>query len=1448
MKTFNYLDFNNFFETKTKFDIHRPRIEQMASYEEIVLEDMRELMMEMALGVTPGSGTSSAIRLDDADILYLYQFLPVDWSKALWYRYGPGLINYARTRHSNIPEHEDETSHFHGVDESGAHLSEERPETIVFDEDFLLGRNVKQEKGPLDWMKPKNAGSQHKMGVSGKRKYLNIKFNWNQLYNKLNLQYKFAMQRVDDRYWQEKGQLPQLSGYKPMNFKGVDNSLNKYFKGMGMQYHHPEDYNQTLNDYQRNVLAGKHEYDPSEGFTTNDTRSPHEIIPINKGTHADNKWLQGHPEAEKGTHELKDEDYKKHLYDLMSKGLSKKYSSKDPSRSVQPFYLGSPKPGPNSSYNVYETLGLHKAMKLQNWELEKYMPHEFHQWAFDRIKDAVEGKSKDENKDLANKITGINSPKEPIDISEDQEFLSKLDKQRYRWQPVKNPQDYPKEKIKVVNNVPYVIERDELIPEKGTRTLPKWKWIFLKRYVNRFNPNKTKDLTSGQHLPIESVYKAIPSGVVNDVISDHPELNFAHQALQYKRSHQNMNDLLDREKEQSHGVSGQKKVVPVKGGFKLSSRYQQHKFSGKEEDLPQASHTDVMVEGVWHTYGGEDGNILEYHTGDKKWYKMPEQKVFVPLLHRGQVLPSEKQLGKGINVGSFGHSQVAEVETNHFGSNPDEDEQEVSKETAEKYADKGVPYKMKDGKYFVNKNKYFWKAAEEGDQPSEEFFGDEAADHNNVIRNTQHAKEHMKLPNSVEQKDRLVKYNTEVNRGYAKDASGKTKPVIRVGFEDPNGIPVLRSVHDGVQDAINELKGNEPLIDELTSEVNALWTYGTMILKANVAHPQFFKNPAYEEHLKKEIEDLPKNKEGLVDLEAERAGLSWQGTPMTGYEYRRKRVKNYITSFSQRPLSENIPSRRMRGNKEKGYVRGLEDHDTNRMIRTHLENMKQEEIADKRRRGERKHADETAWGLAEAQSSYHRKMEKFIQAQKENEESMNVKSAAEIMPLMDDAKSNNFAMLTLWAIESKKVPQARIIAQDKSLMGKDAVSEDVATDFNFPESYPHQYKKALAIQLEHAKDWAKSKQHEEWNERLKKSIEQGSLYEGATKAIPNEDFVKKHSNQNVVDDVFNRTYEYDARASTGLIKSELQPSKISDETPDKGPMYDDIYNAVYNQLKEQHADGLINFGNNDEEGRDQFVSEVGPSIDRFLKIDDRDQSRAAINAFFDFLLNGINVNSIPSKEYLDKHREQIEGNGFSFGEMLDESPHNGIRFLKNKFKTDLKNRLDHLEHLYAASEGKTDKSLNTYIASSVGKHKNAGKTIALNDYDEEIQKVEHQRKHGWQEKLVKLKGEREGYTKAYDKIANTLILNSMNIETVKKLGEMVKESKQKLIRNALEDAFLDQTVKQLSHVHHWVEISDEVIDGAQYLKDILGKDFYESFKKEYRALAERHERSYGETG
>ena len=92
-----------------------------------------------------------------------------------------------------------------------------------------------------------------------------------------------------------------------------------------------------------------------------------------------------------------------------------------------------------------------------------------------------------------------------------------------------------------------------------------------------------------------------------------------------------------------------------------------------------------MVGGVWHTFGGPSGNITQEHKNGK-WEPIPAQKIFVPLLHRGQVLPSEKQLTKGINLGSFGHSQVAELETNHFGTNAEDDEFEVSKETATKYA------------------------------------------------------------------------------------------------------------------------------------------------------------------------------------------------------------------------------------------------------------------------------------------------------------------------------------------------------------------------------------------------------------------------------------------------------------------------------------------------------------------------------------------------------------------------------------------------------------------------------------------------------------------------------------------------------------------------------------------------------------------------------------------
>jgi hypothetical protein len=321
MKVFDHIDFNKFFEEKIKFDVTQPEIKSELCVEEVYLKEL--MLLEMAQGIVPGSSSRAAIRLDDDDIVYLYQFMPQDWSKALWWRYGPGLISYARQRHQHIEESADDDpdSNFHGVDKKGTPLPEEAPESIQFDEDILLGKeegraHLKDEpslgnhegKAKLHWMEPEDGYEDHhkmitggkKNKVSSPRKYNNIKFGWNKLYHKLNLKYKFAMQRVDDTDWKKHGNLPSLAGYKPMNFQGADDQMNQYFKALGMDNHHPQDYHNQLKAHQQSIgqsLHGKSAAEIQAGHTTNDHRAAHEIVPLTQSTHTDGSWEAGHPSA-----------------------------------------------------------------------------------------------------------------------------------------------------------------------------------------------------------------------------------------------------------------------------------------------------------------------------------------------------------------------------------------------------------------------------------------------------------------------------------------------------------------------------------------------------------------------------------------------------------------------------------------------------------------------------------------------------------------------------------------------------------------------------------------------------------------------------------------------------------------------------------------------------------------------------------------------------------------------------------------------------------------------------------------------------------------------------------------------------------------------------------------------------------------------------------------------
>ena len=1549
MKVFDHIDFNKFFEDKKKFDFNIPRFQKAESFEKVVLENIEDLMLEMALGVTPGSGTSSAVRLDDDDILYLYQFIPKDWSKALWWRYGPGLITYARTRHQNIPEHEDEESHFHGVNKKGAFHQEEQTESIVFSEEHLFGSSAKAQEdiardptmghggdakhGKLDWMKhdkfkPKAGKDGHLGGIGkeGKRKYLKIKFGWNKVYNKLNNQYKFAMQRVDDTNWKEKGMLPQLAGYKPMNYKGVDNSLNKHFKSMGMALHHPENHHgeietsgdgvnrlanphndASLNWHQQNVLQHQyvnHGFDAMGGITSNDKRSPHNIVPIGSGTHNDRKWSQGHPHAHNDAHHLQGDDYKAHLYELMGLGLGKSYDD-DNGRTVQPFHLTASKPGDSSSYNAYETFGLHKAMKLQNWELEKYFPMEMHEWAYNHLKRKVEKNAGSGS--LADKISGMANPNQVISGEEIkdgivdpnwEDFIQKLRRHETHKVPVHvNAGDIDPSKLEEINGVQYMEKDNNFVKEAlgNTRAMPKWKWAFLNRFVNRFEGKLTRGITSPQHLGITSIYKSMPPEMINDTLNAHPELKFAHAGLEHKRSSVSEKDRIAREKEEVWNRTGSRRQVPYslakepsdkekpQHGFRLtgstqekdekgnvrSPGYVHHKFSGKDEhgnpmELPHASHTDVMVGGVFHEFGGKNGNILEYHPKRYEWYPIPVQRFFVPLLHRGQVLPSEKQRTKGINVGSFGHSQVAEVETNHFGSDPDEDMHEVSEYTAKRYVKSGLKFKTltdriketsdphlkeelgkklasEGEKYYVNKNEHFWKAASEGDHPSKEFFKSEKDDynHNDVTRSTDHHQDHMEKFGDQEN-DQMIKYNTDITSGFSQQG-GKATPFIHCGFPDESGMEILKSVHDGVQDAINspDIRKNELLVDELTSELGSLWTYGTMILKANVAHPQFFQNQDYEKHLEKEYEDLPRDEDNKIDLEAEHMGQSFQGTHKTGANYRRSRVKNYIISFAQRPLSDNIPARRKRQGRTSGYVRGMEDHDLKRMARTHLESEEQTHISKKRKRGERRKVDATPFGLAETQSSYHTKMNRLLQAKGDAEGSMDVKSAQELMPIMQDARSNNLAMLCLWAIESAQVPQSRKIAiKHLGVSKEDALSPD------FPKNHPKQYSKALVMQFDQAWKWAKAKQDAEWDERLKKSMAQGPdkngdmhVYLGSTEAIPNGEFVKTQMDSNIVKSAFENTGRYDERASRGIITWNLVKSNIGSHDEDG------IYAAMLPRVKKMMPHGIVDFHkveSEDSDAIDQF-DQAFEGMHQYIRGEiPEEASREAVHAAYDYLLDSVNPDTVANEDF-EEAKTKIMDNGSVVRSVLEESPYESIQSLGERFVRDLADRLKRLNVREAVE---TPHNVARHIVSSLNKShegSHGGKLGAMKEYNDSIEKLKHNQPKGWEAKIKAKEAERVVYEERYQKMASIIRNSKFDIGQLSELTDGLTK-KDTLSPKIIEAAFIDEAIDYLSHLHNMFENGKTVVNAAKHLaKTSLGSSFWDTFRKEFDHIKKRHQ-------
>ena len=1562
MKVFDYIDFNEFFEDKIKFDITRPKIKKELCLEEVYLD----LLTEMARDIVPGSSSRSAIRLDDDDIMYLYQFLPTDWSKALWWRYGPGLVSYARQRHQNIEEEADDEkdSHFHGVDEKGIPMQNEAPKSIMFNANVLLGKGKEgkrelrkdpslgdhQGKAQLNWMEPKDGYKDHHNlstdgeGLSGERKYTGINFGWNKLYHKLNLGYKFGMQKVNDKDWHRTGELPNLAGYTPMKFAGVNNQLNKYFKAMGISNHHPDgqpddsgnpqsNYQDILKNHQQNMgkLRGRTAEDVAASYTTNDHENPHEIVPLTHGTNLDGQWNKRVPAASVGRdgadaqHAHEGEAYRDHMYHLMSGvrangeqsgGLpnmgTREYNHAN-DHVVQPYYLGSTKPGKYSSYNAYEVFGLHKSMKYKEWETEKYFPQEFHDKVWQKMKDTAEGTGKNkknksqEEEDFSNLNLKsiVNTSKafdltEPNDVTKMEDFKLKLKNHEWNWIPLNElkPEEkqalrgkaQQKARLSQQQNNPHIEEgeikednqgnfykrvRDKFVTDvtsnhQTVEGMPKWKYVFLMRYLDRFEREKSSALTHNQHLAVTSAYKSISADDINDTVSSHPELGMAQASLKHKRSKQTdkMREVRHRE-DTVGGTSGKRKQDYNEKEISLAGNYKNYKAptdpnTGKPK-LPEASATDIMVGGTMHEFGGPGGNIEEKNkmTVDKngnkikggKWQKIPPQEIFVPLLHRGQVLPSEKQLGKGINVGSFGHSQSSEVETNHFGKN---DKFPVPKSIARRYGfseEDTVAEEIKDlsikekndtikpievdnlKKYrnimkgidpndpnkalcFVNRTDYFWKAAEDGKSPSSDFFSKDDANHNNVMRNTDHNHEHMNnAKEDVKDKDGILWYDP------TNGIDGGPQP------RSSTTIPVLRSVFEGVKAVLKKFRENEDtkfLYSAMAETIGEWWDAGEAVLKANVGHPQFFKNNEYEDRLKSDESEMPTDDKGKIDPQAlRRSELKAEHTSNTGFLYRKMRVINRIRSLSQKKFGDNVSNRRNRQGNIEGLTQTAEGSNLN-ITNNNYNHLKDQEQVSKKR-GKNKHF---------TGGSLERLYKELLSAKEESRNTLEIKEGSHMANLESKVRSANLALMALYAIESKKVPRAREIAQyqkddpeNGKLAIKNPVSKEIASSKEFGNS--KEYKEAHLTQFRLAWKWATENAGKDWNERLQKTKEfRGEeLWSGATSVVNDENFVKSLANTDLVEELWERSFEYDDKASFDIIKADFDESDLEK---------DDDYRRFMDTIEGVIPKGLFDFENFNktiEIFKDDLIGGNKPP----------EQVKTRVKVLYDFLLSSMNSYNRPA-DWTQELENKLDENALAFAKMLDNSEDEDIWNISTNFYDQYRIRKTDIKKPPTINRS-IAKNINS-LASSVT---DEGRTTREKEYNEKIKELPKNKEGKYSEtnalKKEKYEDAKSKYIGAWEEFSVHMtkfnFAPNSSIIMKEKLDKMVKDDKDHKddIIRGFEDAVLDQTVSHLNDEHNYK-------NNAKNLKSFMGflfnhgtsleDHFRKNVKSEIESALRRH--------
>jgi hypothetical protein len=1096
---------------------------------------------------------------------------------------------------------------------------------------------------------------------------------------------------------------------------------------------------------------------------------------------------------------------------------------------------------------------------------------------------------------------------------------------KYRWERISEEQkaDHAGEIRTDNQGHSYIKKEDEFFKYAagcGAMKLKKWEFLFLDRYLSRFDTKKSSNLTYNQHDIVTSSYKTISKEDINNSIDAHPELGMVHSARDHKRGLSTVNDRRDWLIHNSvGGTSGSKtlKKDGSKGGTKqsygkdgitLSPNYQEFldkespssSERTKDEDLPLAQHTDIMVGGVVHKFGGEGGDIQELNKAYKdgaKWQPIPQQNIFVPLLHRGQVLPSEKQLAKGINVGSFGHSQSSEVEINHFGNNPDDDEFPVSKHVAEKYdfsikdslslrieglkkkGDKSPKEKEDQDNYenmfaergelyFINRNNYFWEVAARGERPDKEFFSSKDVDHAGIVyrgRNTDHHQDHMTNGNDSEldQEDGRFYYDRD-------DPSGEPK---NKSYE--NGIYVLKSVHAGVDHALKKIKENsEPLYDKMKERLWQLWDYGEELLKANVSHPQFFYNKAYQDYLRMDEAEIPKDDDGNFDPQKLRkTEQKIDNTSKTGFLYRRMRVENYIRSFSQKELGEGILTRRKRPpageGKQGGHTKQIEaaDNDINEIANNNRVNQRDQHEIAKKRRGRGDHQGEV--GMA---NSFQRSGRLYTSARKDAQDKFILKNPEEMTELETASKDANLALLAIWAIQTKKVPRAREIAQlkrsgeerteqqqaDKLLQKypdvlsdfagwlpiRNPVSKEVALSREFANS--EEYKEAHHKQFKLAWVWGKTRINKDWNERL--AVEDGFV--NITSTIDNKKFIDSYADKDPIKELWDFSAYHDKTASFDLLKysdehRDYEDSGLTrtDDDDRQNPLNDKQYAEMVDGIEDAMPHGLFDF----ESGSELDNTSFKDSMDGYAKAISGEYGLMPVKAIYDHLLKSVSHHNVQSKdEWTEKLKEELEENALLFADYLTKSP---VRQMIDRSDGLATNFFAQFEHKVEAVKNSYDRSISRLISSSAGSQTNAGRIEALNNYNMAMDAAKTD------DKKSAVEERKKQYEDVWEKFSEAFHKSSFDHNYSGALAGLInrviaeKPEFEKDYKHAFEDAYIDSLSEFLKHEDNFSSFVSEKYQGIKTMTQFLAKEvklskhFKNNVREELKRTDARHSNS-----